>query len=105
MDYKRKYYKYKNKYLQLKGGINNIPNIKVSQLNKKDTFDNLINILEQMDFFRKNQYNIPLPKHELFIELSNNPDKIKDNPYIPPIVITGFISKRNPTLKLSPENV
>lgn len=75
MDYRHKYLKYKAKYLILKGG--NIPKIIVTQHNKKDSFNNLLYILRKMDWFRKNNYHVPLPKNKHFIELAENPEKVR----------------------------
>jgi predicted membrane protein len=41
-------------------------------------FENLINCIHSSDFFKKNGYNITLPKINIFRDLYDNPEKIKN---------------------------
>lgn len=48
----------------------------IIQFDEKDAFNQLISILERMPWYKKNGYNVPIPTHEAFKDLGENPEKI-----------------------------
>lgn len=49
----------------------------IHNITPQDTFNNLLQILEQMPWYKSNGYHITLPSHPIFKDLEEHPEKIK----------------------------